>query len=263
MTGAPKVGERGYRRHAPVADRPVATKVRSGRKLGDPSRHESASLHTYLAILRRRAWIIVICTITVPAVAYYLSHRQTPLYAASADVYINQQNLAAALTGINTSGGSSGSGRPLRHPGKPRLRSRRRGAGAGNCEAPRPFASGARSGRQRSPRTPTRTSSISGSPTRRRRRRSFSRPHTRQAFTRYRNQLDSQPIVRAGERSRRRWRASSPMVERARRSTRTSRRRISNCRRCRRCKPAAPWSSARPSPAGRFRPIRGVMLRSA
>ena len=71
-------------------------------------RYEATSVHTYLGILRRRWWIIAICTFTVPAVAYYLSHRQTPLYAASADVYINQQNLASALTGINP--GTSGSG---------------------------------------------------------------------------------------------------------------------------------------------------------
>ena len=71
-------------------------------------RYEATSVHTYLGILRRRWWIIAICAFTVPAVAYYLSHRQTPLYAASADVYINQQNLASALTGINP--GTSGSG---------------------------------------------------------------------------------------------------------------------------------------------------------
>jgi Mrp family chromosome partitioning ATPase/capsular polysaccharide biosynthesis protein len=72
--------------------------------LGYPERQEPASLQTYLAILRRRAWIIVICTVTVPAVAYLLAHRQTPHYAASADVLVNEQNLAAALTGINSSG---------------------------------------------------------------------------------------------------------------------------------------------------------------
>ena len=72
--------------------------------MGYSERQDPASIHTYLAILRRRAWIIVLCTVTVPVVAYYLSHRQTPKYAASADVYINEQNLAAALTGINTNG---------------------------------------------------------------------------------------------------------------------------------------------------------------
>ena len=72
----------------------------------NPSRYEATSIHTYLGILRRRWWIIAVCTFTVPAVAYYLSHRQTPLYAASADVYINPQNLATTLTGIPTASGS-------------------------------------------------------------------------------------------------------------------------------------------------------------
>jgi tyrosine-protein kinase len=71
-------------------------------------RYEATSVHTYLGILRRRWWIIAVCTFTVPAVAYYLSHRQTPQYATSAGVYINQQNLASTLTGINPNGSSSG-----------------------------------------------------------------------------------------------------------------------------------------------------------
>jgi polysaccharide biosynthesis transport protein len=72
------------------------------------SRHEATSIHTYLGILRRRAWIIVLCAIVAPAVAYFISHRQTPKYAATADVFINQQNLAAALTGINATGVPTG-----------------------------------------------------------------------------------------------------------------------------------------------------------
>jgi tyrosine-protein kinase len=74
----------------------------------NPVRHEPASLNTYLAILRRRAWIIVICAVTVPAVVYFVSRRETPHYSASADVFVNEQNLAAALTGINSGGISVG-----------------------------------------------------------------------------------------------------------------------------------------------------------
>jgi polysaccharide biosynthesis transport protein len=79
-----------------------------GRDVENPVRHEPASLNTYLAILRRRAWIIVICAVTVPAVVYFVSRRETPQYAASADVFVNEQNLASALTGINTGGLSFG-----------------------------------------------------------------------------------------------------------------------------------------------------------
>ena len=68
------------------------------------SRHDASSLSAYLAVARRRAWIIAICAITAPALAYFLSSRQTAEYSSRADVYINQQSLAAALTGIDTSG---------------------------------------------------------------------------------------------------------------------------------------------------------------
>jgi polysaccharide biosynthesis transport protein len=81
--------------------------------LGYPEKHEPTSLHSYLGILRRRAWIIVVCTVTVPAVAYVLAERQTSQYAARADVYINQQNLAAALTGINTNNLPVGQAQPV------------------------------------------------------------------------------------------------------------------------------------------------------
>ncbi len=46
--------------------------------------------------------MIVVCALVVPAVAYLLSARQPAQYAASADVYINQQNIASALTGISS-----------------------------------------------------------------------------------------------------------------------------------------------------------------
>lgn len=71
------------------------------------SRHDATSVFAYLAVVRRRAWVIALCAITVPAVAYFLSSRQTPQYSSTADVYINQQNLASALTGIDTSGGTA------------------------------------------------------------------------------------------------------------------------------------------------------------
>lgn len=66
------------------------------------------SLFAYLVVVRRRAWIIALCAVVAPGVAYFLSSRQTAQYSSRADVYINQQNLASALTGIDTSGLSSG-----------------------------------------------------------------------------------------------------------------------------------------------------------
>jgi succinoglycan biosynthesis transport protein ExoP len=66
------------------------------------SRQDATSLNTYLAILRRRGWIVVLCAVVAAGVAYKLSSRQPAQYAASADVYINQQNIASALTGISS-----------------------------------------------------------------------------------------------------------------------------------------------------------------
>ena len=65
------------------------------------SRQEVTSLSTYLGALRRRAWIIAICVIVAPVVAYELASRQPAEYSSSADVYVNQQNIASALTGIS------------------------------------------------------------------------------------------------------------------------------------------------------------------
>jgi polysaccharide biosynthesis transport protein len=66
------------------------------------SRQDVTSLSTYLTILKRRGWIVVLCGLIAAIVAYEYSSRQTALYSSSADVYINQQNIASALTGINT-----------------------------------------------------------------------------------------------------------------------------------------------------------------
>jgi succinoglycan biosynthesis transport protein ExoP len=65
------------------------------------SRQESPSLSTYLRVLRRRKWIVIVCALLVPATAYFLSARQPAQYQASADVYLSSQDLAGALTGIS------------------------------------------------------------------------------------------------------------------------------------------------------------------
>jgi tyrosine-protein kinase len=71
------------------------------------SRQDVTSLSTYLGVLRRRGWIIAICAIVVPVVAYELSTRQTPEYSSTAQVFVNEQNIAAALTGLDTTAFSS------------------------------------------------------------------------------------------------------------------------------------------------------------
>jgi succinoglycan biosynthesis transport protein ExoP len=54
----------------------------------------------YLAILRRRKWVIVQAVVIVPVVALILSIRQPALYGASAQVLLSRQNLGAELSGI-------------------------------------------------------------------------------------------------------------------------------------------------------------------
>jgi Mrp family chromosome partitioning ATPase/capsular polysaccharide biosynthesis protein len=64
------------------------------------SEHESSSLSGYLRILRRRKWVILVCAILVPTAAYIASVQQASKYRASAQVYLSSQDLAGALTGI-------------------------------------------------------------------------------------------------------------------------------------------------------------------
>jgi polysaccharide biosynthesis transport protein len=61
---------------------------------------ERATLSAYLRVLRRRFWVVLLCALVVPVAAYVLSARQTDLYSSSAEVFVNKQNLASAMTGI-------------------------------------------------------------------------------------------------------------------------------------------------------------------
>jgi polysaccharide biosynthesis transport protein len=63
--------------------------------------HEGSSLHDYLAVLRRRKWIVLLAMVIVPAVAIALSLTQTPKYEASAEVLLSRQNLGALLNNSN------------------------------------------------------------------------------------------------------------------------------------------------------------------
>jgi Mrp family chromosome partitioning ATPase len=58
------------------------------------------TLADYLAIIRRRIWIIAIPLIVAPAMAVLLSSRQQPLYRASAEIYVKRSDVAAASVGV-------------------------------------------------------------------------------------------------------------------------------------------------------------------
>src|SRR5580765_3608277 len=70
-----------------------------------PTWHPS-TLHQYGRVLRRRKWVVVLCTLLVPLVAEVVAHERSPRYQATASVLLIQQSdpgaastpsLAAAL----------------------------------------------------------------------------------------------------------------------------------------------------------------------
>jgi len=58
------------------------------------------TLADYLAIVRRRKWIIVLPLLLAPAMAVILSSRQQSLYQASAQIYVKRADIAAAVAGV-------------------------------------------------------------------------------------------------------------------------------------------------------------------
>ena len=82
----------------------LAEWVDAGRKVGvEENSAARSTLSSYLRILRRRAWVVILCALLVPLAAYAFSTRQTDLYSSQAEVYVNKQNLASAITGIEDS----------------------------------------------------------------------------------------------------------------------------------------------------------------
>jgi len=61
----------------------------------------TSTLHDYLRILRRRKWIVIPAIIVAPLVAVLLSQGRAIRYQAAAQVFVNRQNLAADVTGVN------------------------------------------------------------------------------------------------------------------------------------------------------------------
>ncbi len=64
------------------------------------------TLASYLRILRRRAWILVLCLVLIPVAAVFFAQRGTKLYTSSAEIYANEESFSPALTGIQATSGS-------------------------------------------------------------------------------------------------------------------------------------------------------------
>jgi uncharacterized protein involved in exopolysaccharide biosynthesis len=56
--------------------------------MSDAFSNRPTTLTDYLAIFRRRLWIVVLPLVLVPALSLVLSARQKPLYKASSEVYV-------------------------------------------------------------------------------------------------------------------------------------------------------------------------------
>src|ERR1700722_15287758 len=66
----------------------------------EPPPRSISSLRFYLGVLRRRVIVIVvIIVVAIAAAIAYTAHKST-IYSANAQVEINRQDLASALTGV-------------------------------------------------------------------------------------------------------------------------------------------------------------------
>ncbi len=64
----------------------------------------AATLRDYLQVVRRRKWIILQAVVLVPLAAVLFSVHQKTLYQAQSQVLLSSQNLAAQLTGTQSTG---------------------------------------------------------------------------------------------------------------------------------------------------------------
>jgi polysaccharide biosynthesis transport protein len=71
----------------------------------EPFSNRPTTVADYLAILRRRKWIVLVPPVAAAVAAYALSMGQSPLYRASADVLVNRASVVTAITGVDPSGG--------------------------------------------------------------------------------------------------------------------------------------------------------------
>jgi non-specific protein-tyrosine kinase len=67
----------------------------------DQSQSEHRTLGDYLAVVRRRKWIVILPLLIVPAAAFLYSAQQDARYEAKSEVWISRSQVATALTGIS------------------------------------------------------------------------------------------------------------------------------------------------------------------
>jgi non-specific protein-tyrosine kinase len=67
-------------------------------RVDDPRPHPS-TLSDYIAVVRRRKWVVIQAVILVPVAAVFLSLQQHKVFESSAQVLLSRQNLSTNLTG--------------------------------------------------------------------------------------------------------------------------------------------------------------------
>jgi polysaccharide biosynthesis transport protein len=70
--------------------------------VGDPTTNRPATLADYLAILRRRKWIIIGLPLMAALVAYAVSTTQAALYTAKTEVLFHAPSIPAEIANLNT-----------------------------------------------------------------------------------------------------------------------------------------------------------------
>jgi succinoglycan biosynthesis transport protein ExoP len=65
-----------------------------------PSLQGAPTPREYLAVAKRRAWVIILALVLTPTAAYFVSSSREPVYQASAEVLVGRPNLADTLNGI-------------------------------------------------------------------------------------------------------------------------------------------------------------------
>jgi len=67
----------------------------------DHSQSEHRTLGDYVAVVRRRKWIVILPLLIVPAAAFLYSAQQDARYEAKSEVWISRSQVTTALTGIS------------------------------------------------------------------------------------------------------------------------------------------------------------------
>ena len=66
----------------------------------DASKDRPTTVADYLAILRRRKWIVLLPALIAGLSAFFVSSSQEPLYRATADVLVDRTDLVTGITGV-------------------------------------------------------------------------------------------------------------------------------------------------------------------